>query len=455
MSKDPRDIAVWALADRQGYVTKRLHGLLAANDLSPQDKSLARELALGTCRRRATVRAVLHAYMQDPSRPLPGALKEILDIAGYQLLFLDRVPDHAVVNEAVKQTIRHRHRRKSGLVNGVLRTITRELSEVLDGPPPAAADVIPVRPGAFRRSERKVFPDPGSDAVGYLAAAYSLPPALARRWLSNFGSLSAAGEVAMHANVRAPLILRVNRLRGTVDDALRALADESVEAVAHKNGQSVVVLDRGAPSGLKAFRDGLLQVQDASATAVVEAADAKPGMRVLDFCAAPGTKTTHLAEKMDNRGGIMAVDVSGEKLVRVRENCERMGVSTVTTCLAEQAGGLKPESFDLVLADVPCSNTGVLARRAEARWRFSEEALARIVKDQRTILGLAATFVAPGGRLVYSTCSVEPEECSQTVEAFLAQNSGFELVRDKLSMPGGATDPATWHDGGYYALLGR
>jgi 16S rRNA (cytosine967-C5)-methyltransferase len=455
VSKDPRDIAVWALSDRQGYVTKRLHALLNSNDLSEQDKSLAREVALGTCRRRATVRAVLHAYMQDPSRPLPGALNEILDIAGYQLLFLDRVPDHAVVNEAVNQTIRHRHRRKSGLVNGVLRTITREVSEVIEGPPPVEANVIPVRPDAFRRSERKVFPDPASDAAGYLAAAQSLPQALARRWLTNLGSLAAAGEVAMHANVRAPLILRVNRLRGTVDDALRALAEESVEAVAHRNGQSVVVLDRGAPGGLKAFREGLLQVQDASAMAVVEAAEPRPGMRVLDFCAAPGTKTTHLAERMDNRGEIVAVDVSDEKLARVRENCERMGVPIVTTCPAEQAGGLKPGSFDLVLADVPCSNTGVLARRAEARWRFSDEALARVVKDQRTILALAATFVAPGGRLVYSTCSIEPEECSQAVEAFLAATTGFELVREKLMMPGGATDPAAWHDGGYYALLSR
>ena len=158
-----------------------------------------------------------------------------------------------------------------------------------------------------------------------------------------------------------------------------------------------------------------MQPQDPTATAVAMAANPKAGQTVLDFCAAPGTKTTLLAELMGNSGSITAPDVSREKLQRIESNCERMGVTIVKTDLAERVGQLVPGSFDLVLADVPCSNTGVLARRAEVRWRFDSQTLSQIVKDQQFLAGAAAMFVRPGGRLGYSTCSIQREENSQVV----------------------------------------
>ncbi len=454
MSKNPRDIAVWALSDRNGYVSMRLDNLLAKGNLSPQDRALARELALGACRRRATLEALLEKFMQQPGRHLPGSLNQILEVAVYQMVFLDRVPDHAAVNEAVEQTVRHRHKRKSGMVNGVLRTIGRKVSKVLEGAPPPASDVIPVGPGIYRKADRPVFPEPLKNPAEYLGAAYSIPSTLAARWIGRFGSLQAAVDVAACANVRAPIVMRVNRLKADVQTVLDSLSADGAEAIAHDNGQSVVLLGRKALSELAAFNEGLGQVQDPTATALVLAAAPQPEMKVLDFCAAPGTKTTHIAERMHNRGSITAVDTTPEKLQCVKDNCRRMGISIVETLLAENIGSSPAtHSFDLVLADVPCSNTGVLARRAGARWNFSAESLRRLVENQQKLLTDTAQFVKPGGKLVYSTCSIEPEECGDIVKWFVGRDENFAVVEEKLTLPGGAGEPAGWHDGGYYAVL--
>ncbi|MBS3735137.1 MAG: methyltransferase domain-containing protein [Phycisphaerae bacterium] len=459
MAQDPRDIAVWALVDRDGHVTRRLEQLLERDRPSPQDEALARELALGTCRRRQSIQALLRAYMDQPDRRLPGTMNEILAVGVYQLVFLDRIPDHAAVNEAVAQAVRHRHKRQSGLVNGVLRTIARKVGEPTDGPPPLTREAVPVAPDRYRVADRPVFPDPQEDPAGYLAAAHSLPSALARRWIKQLGSLRVAAEVAAHASARAPLTLRVNALAAggdageAVGSVLKSLREDGFEPALHENGISAVLPRSAHLRNIRAFDAGCVQPQDATATAVVDAAAPAPGVRVLDFCAAPGTKTTHLAEKMNRSGTIVAVDVSPDKLRRIEDNCRRMGHTNVTTMLAEQVGSLDPESFDLVLVDAPCTNTGVLARRSEARWRFAEPALKRSAADQVELLAMALRFVAPGGRLVYSTCSIEPEENDAVVQRFVRRAGGFTLVDEKLTLPAGATDPTRWHDGGYYAVL--
>ena len=185
------------------------------------------------------------------------------------MLFLERVPDFAAVHEAVEQAIHHRHRRQSGLVNGLLRTVARSLSPMQTGPVPQASDVLPVGPSSWRQFHKPVFPDPGVDPRGYLAAAHSLPPGLAARWLEQAGSLEKAVGWAMHANCRPPLVLRVNTLRTSAAAVLAALAAEGVAARMHANGESIV-LDRHVDiRQVGAFRDGLVQPQDATASAVV------------------------------------------------------------------------------------------------------------------------------------------------------------------------------------------
>ncbi|HUT01894.1 MAG TPA: transcription antitermination factor NusB [Phycisphaerae bacterium] len=448
-----RDLSVLALRDREGNVSAHLASRLAQAGLSRVDAALARELALGSARRRATLEAVLRAYLVRPDRHPPGVLREILLVALYQVLFLQRVPDFAAVNEAVEQAARFRHRRQSGLVNGVLRTVARGVSEEQAGPVPTAREVVPCGAERYRTLDRPVFPDPRAEPAAYLASAYSLPAELAERWLARFGSLEKAIAIATHADARAPLVLRVRGGTEDVESVLAELSSAGVAARRHVNGQSIVLDDWCDVTSLAPFKRGVVQPQDPTATAVVVLAQPKPGMSVLDFCAAPGTKTTHLAERMRNEGSIVALDVSQEKLERIEANCRRMSANIVSTRMAGQAGRLEAGSFDLVLADVPCTNTGVLARRAEARWRFSRDSLSAAVRDQKLLIRAAGQFVRRGGRLVYSTCSLEPEEGPEIARWYQKYEMRMQLKREELTLPDGAGDPTRWRDGGYTAVF--
>jgi len=450
---NPRDLAVLALRDREGNVSANIERRVASAGLSPADSHLARELALGVERRRASLEAIARGYLDQPGRTLPGSLNQIIAVALYQLLYLERIPAFAAVNEAVAQAGRFHHRRQGGLVNGLLRTIARKVSDLRHGPVSAARDVIPVGPESYRRSEAPVFPDPAGKPAAYLAAAYSLPMELAEPWIANLGSLDNAVAAATHANVRAPLIVRVNAAQTSVAALLEELAAAGAEARPHENGLSIVLDDTRDVTSLDAFARGAIQPQDPTATAVGLACEARPGMKVLDLCAAPGTKTTHLAELMGNQGSIVAADVSREKLDRIAENCRRMGITIVQPILSDAVGSLESGGFDLVLADVPCSNTGVLARRAEARWRFSPETLSKLVEDQKFLIRAAGHFVRPGGRLVYSTCSIEPQEDAEVARWLARAEPRVRLVREELTLPAGADNPTAWHDGGYLAVF--
>jgi 16S rRNA (cytosine967-C5)-methyltransferase len=454
MLENARDIAVRALRDRTGNISAHVKRL-AGGGLPATEGALAVELALGSLRRRSALETVLRAFLAQPNKRLPRPLAEILHVGLYQILYLERVPDFAAVNEAVSQTVRLRHKRQSGLVNGLLRNVLRSVSDRQEGRPPLEENVLPVGPNSYRTFDRPVFPDPAVDPEGYLAVAYSLPLTLASRWIREQRSLEGAAQVALHSNARPPLILRVNTLRCDLEGARASLLEDGVQTRPHCNGVSLVV-SGGDPvplTEMKAFHEGLIQPQDPTATAVPLVAAVKPGMRVLDFCASPGTKTTAMAALMNNRGSITATDVSDEKLRPIDESCLRLGVTIVSTRLSSTAGSLEAQSFDVVLADVPCSNSGVLARRAEARWRFNDQRLGTLVGDQKFIAQASAGFVRPGGRLVYSTCSIEPEEGREIARWLTRRCPKLRLEYEELTMPGGADDPTSWHDGGYVAVF--
>jgi len=451
---DPRarDLALSALCDRGGNVTAHLRRLLQQHRVAPVEASLARELALGAVRHRRTLEAVVAAFLSRQKGRMSRRVRAILHLGIYQLLFLQRVPDFAAVNEAVEQIAR-REPGKKAFVNAVLRSVARSVSAVQAGPPQPAEDVLPLGESSFRRFDRAVFPDPRRDAAGFLGSALSLPDVLAERWLRRLGGLAPAIALALHANARPPLVLRVNARRASVVEVLERLRAGGVRADAHANGLSVVVGSGVELASLDVFAEGLVQPQDASATRVVASLDVRPGMRVLDLCSAPGTKTTHLGERMDDRGEIVAVDVSPEKLRRVEENCRRMGLTIVRTLAAEAVASLPERSFDLVLVDAPCSNTGVLARRVEARWRFSLRNLRALAQTQRRLLLLGAQYVRPGGLCAYSTCSLEPEENRSVVRAVLSREGRLTLVDEQEIPPAGAEAPCRWSDGGYLAVL--
>lgn len=460
MEHSARDTAVQALRDREGNPSRYLRYLLAHTQLSPADRALARELALGAVRRRDTLDAVIRAYLAQPNKKLPTPTGEILQVALCQILFLDRVPNFAAVDEAVEQAARFHHKRQQAFINGLLRAIVRDLPDLSDLPNlpekpaailPPAVDAVPREDGTSVRVGKAVFPDPDTDFAGYLAAAYSLPNMLVERWQTRYGPERTA-KLARHSIASPPLICRVNTWRSSVEAVIESLAKDNQPAGAHDNGLSVVIEPVDSLMTLAAFRDGLMQPQDPTASAVVASARVKPGMRVLDFCAAPGTKTTHLAERMENRGEIVAVDVTAEKCQRIETNCRRLGIDIVKTCPSETLGQLELKSFDLVLLDVPCSNTGVLSRRPEARWHFDDEMLSQLIRDQFSLASAACQYVAPGGQLIFSTCSIEPEEGEQMADK-IVRRLPLRLVSQKQTLPGGANNPTQWHDGGYQAVF--
>jgi 16S rRNA (cytosine967-C5)-methyltransferase len=277
--------------------------------------------------------------------------------------------------------------------------------------------------------------------------AFSFPRWLIERWHRRF-DLSELCRLGFWFDQAAPLSLRVNELRTTRDDLLTKLVAQGVPAQPGNLPEAIRLDGTLRVDSLPEFAEGLFTVQDESAMQAVDLLTPQPGETVLDLCAAPGAKTTHLAERMKNTGTVIATDVRPERLKRIEENCRRLGVSIVKTTLVSPDGKDLPAGpFDAILVDVPCSNTGVLGKRPEARWRINPPQIVELAGQQRSLLLAASQRLKPAGRVVYSTCSIEPEENDQIVRQVLNEISAMILVEERHHLPG---KPA---DGGYQALL--
>ena len=299
---------------------------------------------------------------------------------------------------------------------------------------------------------------PQQNPLGYLSAAFSFPPWLVKRWLTRFSPTELI-PLLFWWNTPAPLTLRVNPLRGTPAAYRERLAEAPATA-------ELLLPAEQSPSGdfpetirltgscpislLPGFDEGALSIQDASAQYPARWLAPQPGERIWDVCAAPGGKTTHLAELQKDQGQIVASDVQADRLGLIEDNVQRLGLRSITTAVLSRELDHAPHSdFDAALIDVPCSNTGVLGKRPEARWRLKPADLVELPDLQRQILKLALTNIRAGGRAVYSTCSIEPEENRGLVQRVLQELPEWSLIREHDHLPG---QPG---DGGYLALLQR
>jgi 16S rRNA (cytosine967-C5)-methyltransferase len=417
--------------------------------MKPEDRRLTADLTYGVIRRLATLDAVLAAYSTRPLVELDPGVLQILRLGVYQMLFLERVPQHAIVDESVRLARATGKSRATGFVNAVLRSLGRELRfvpepdpaqpqqsfELAPGFASAEPGCAPAKPGRACILGRKVLPPP-KDSAAYLAAVLSFPVGLMRRWLARYGT-SRASELCRLANEPPPLFIRPNTLRTTPEQLIETLRAEEIEARPSASGRTLLLPSRTQVAKLRAFHDGLFQVQDDSSATVAPFVGPQPGENVLDLCAAPGGKACHMAELMQNKGMIAAVDDSARRLERLVENVQRLDLRIIATIESEGANFAHqhPGKFDRVLLDAPCSNTGVLRRRVEARWRFSDAAVAELAGQQRALLEAALHCQKPGGTLVYSTCSVEPEENAQQVAAALRNAPGFRLESQQEFLP--------------------
>jgi 16S rRNA (cytosine967-C5)-methyltransferase len=424
-----------------------LDRLFRTASLPPRERGLATELACGVVRRFATLDAILRKLVARPLDQVEPPLLTILRLGVYQIALLDGVPQHASVHETVELTKRLGRMRWSGFVNGVLRGATRLIGGEIATEP--SARTVPVSDGRFRQLTDDVFADPERDPVHYFADAFSIPFWLGERWSKRMDSAELF-RLGAWFNAPGRTLLRVNRLRTTCETLLDALHQAGITA-RQVDGFDAVALDGASQiDRLPGYDDGWFAVQDLSAMRAAIRLAPQPGQNVWDICAAPGGKTCHLAELMNNTGRILATDVRAERLELVEENRARLGAGIVETQLIDEGGlHLPPGPFDAILVDVPCSNTGVLGKRPEARWRITPDGITELNHVQQRLLDAALDRLAPNGRVVYSTCSIEPEENNELVARVLARRPNVRLVEEEFFLPG---QPA---DGGYQALLVR
>ena len=391
---------------------------------------------------------MLEPLVNRPAHKVEAWLWDALYLGAYQLALLSHIPTHAAVHETVELAVSFGRAGARGFLNGILRRVSELMTDERTTAP--AADALPLEHGEYRRLSRPVFPDPAAQPREYLAAAFSLPDWLVHRWLPRYG-VEECQRLGFWFAGPAPLTLRCQPLRIEREQLLAALRGAGYDAQAGEHPQAIRLHESGPIRELPGYAEGWFSVQDESAMRIASALAPQAGETILDLCAAPGGKTTHLAELMGNTGRIVACDVDEQRLQTVVNLAQRLGLSIIETCRVHGVGGedVPPGPFDRVLVDVPCSNTGVLGKRPEARWRLRPDDLRQLVSLQGRLLRTAIARVRRGGVLVYSTCSIEPEENRHVVETVLQGAREFRLEASEDAIPG---RPA---DGGFWARLRR
>jgi 16S rRNA (cytosine967-C5)-methyltransferase len=436
----PREIAVRVLQQRRAggkFIEDLLETALYDAQLSPADRGLCQEIVYGIVRWQATLDWLI-ARKTDGREQKP-ALQNLLRLGLYQIFRLDRIPDHAAVNETVELAKQNGFGAQAGFVNAILRGYLREHDET-----------------------RKLL---AGLKISQPALGWSHPEWLVARWQKRWGIEKTASLLEWN-NTPPKTFARVNTLKFRRDelhesqtsgiklgtritrpsefkdagDLLTRWRDENVEYDFVRRDwlkENLVFELKSHPplNSLASFRDGWFYIQDPGMLLAVCQLGPQPGETILDLCAAPGGKTTFIAQLMNNQGRIIAQDVSEERLKWIQENCARLGVTCVETILPSALNSQPSTGFDRVLVDAPCSNTGVMRRRVDLRWRIQPEEIERLHTAQLDLLKQAATQVKPGGVLVYSTCSLEPEENSEVLKQFLSDHADFKLESQRELLP--------------------
>jgi 16S rRNA (cytosine967-C5)-methyltransferase len=418
----PREIAVRTLLARQQgqFVEDLLESALRGAILKREDRGFIQELVYGVARWELTLDWLIARKTSGKSQK--PFIQNVLRLGLYQMFWLDRVPGYAAVNECVELSKKRGFLAESKFINAILRAYGREAEE----------------------THRKLEEARETN----LARGFSHPDWLCRRWEQRWGK-AATVQLLNWNNTAPPTYARVNELKTTPEELRKFWGEEGVQfsepAFEWAAPMTVFRLETHPPlSELNSFQNGLFYIQDPSTLLAVQMLAPKKGETILDLCAAPGGKSTCIAQMIQNGGRILAEDLDPNRLEMVRENSERLGAASITTDFA----ALRDARFDRILVDVPCSNTGVMRRRVELRWRLKPEEIQRLARTQLTILTKAAVRLRPGGTLVYSTCSLEREENQGIIREFLNVQPAFKLSAEQELTP-----MANGVDGAYCARL--
>ncbi|MEG7281824.1 16S rRNA (cytosine(967)-C(5))-methyltransferase RsmB [Bacillus sp. 0909A] len=398
-----RDIALEALVkleQNQSYSNLLLKSVIKSNKLSDQDRGLLTELVYGTLQNQIALDYMLKPFINKPQKVKPWVI-QLLRLSLYQMEYLEKIPDRAVIHEAVEIAKNRGHKGIASFVNGVLRSIQRE------GVP--SFDAI-------------------EDPVLRLATETSHPEWLVKEWVAAYG-FDAAEKICRIHLIPPKQTLRVNQMKTDRAEILDQMAAEGIEAEKGDLAEDAVKLVKGTIAGTHFFQTGEVSIQDESSMLVARALDPKPGETVLDACAAPGGKSAHIAELMENKGSVTSLDLHKHKVKLIKEASERLGLSIIDakTMDARKAGEtFESEQFDRILVDAPCSGFGVIRRKPDMKYTKTPNDSSRLAEIQLSILREIAPLVKKGGTLVYSTCTMDRTENEEVIHAFIQEHPDFE-----------------------------
>lgn len=389
-----------AIEKNQSYSNLLLNTTIEKNQLAPKDVGLLTELTYGTLQRRMALDFFLKPFIQN-NKKLADWIHHLLRMTLYQMVYLDKIPDRAAIFEAVEIAKKRGHKGIASLVNGVLRSIQREglpsLNEV-------------------------------SDPVERLSLETSHPLWLVTRWVDQFGYEKT--KEMCEINLTAPMqTARVNLTKISRDECAAILEEDGFQIEKSPIIPEAIRSLKGNLASTIAFKYGMLTIQDESSMLVSYALGAEQNEFVLDACAAPGGKSTHIAEKMQNTGEVISVDLHQHKVKLINENARRLGLSNIKTNVSDSRTlqeKFKAETFNRILLDAPCSGLGVMRRKPDMKYTKTEEDIGRLSRIQQDLLTSVAPLLKKGGILVYSTCTVDKEENEYTVKTFLENNPEFE-----------------------------
>jgi 16S rRNA (cytosine967-C5)-methyltransferase len=407
-------LQVLCRVETSGTFADRLITTLAvAQGLAPQARAFVRELSYGVLRWRNRLDWMLQQCSDRCLASLTPAVRNLLRLGAYQLCFMDHLPPYAAVSETVQLAKQVGHAGVVAYVNAVLRSLERQRG--LISPPEAHTDLL-----------------------AYLTVTESHPRWLVERWLARYGPQQTTA-MCRADNMRPPLVVRVNLRRATRERLLNSLVADGCDAEPCQYApDGVCITSHAALDQLQSYRDGWFTVQDEAAILCGYRLTPQSGERVLDACAAPGGKATHAAELMADRGEILCLDHSQQRLTLVMENARRLGLQCLRGVVGRAETVEFKRAFDRVLVDAPCSGLGVLRRHPDAKWRKGPELIGMMARQQASILAHLSQFVKPAGLLLYITCSTEAEENQHIVEAFLAHHPNYELDAVTTDLPDAA-----------------
>lgn len=387
------------------YIDRLLANSFSQYSFSKPDKSLLTEIVYGTVRWKSKLDWVLTGFFHGDFNKCINPVKNAMRIGLYQILFLDRVPDHAAINESVEITKRIQSQRTAGLVNGVLRNIARNIDKIR-------------------------YPNQSQDLNFYKSVYNSYQKWMVENWVAQFG-VDQADQVMEAMNTKPGIAIRINRtMISKADDIAERMRNLGYELEDISGIEGCYYLKSSGEdiSGNDFFKKGEITVQDPSSALLVGLASPEKGSYIADFCAAPGGKSVMMGEIMENEGKIIAFDKFEQKLPLIEENAKRMGIDIIKTIQADATTLDVKGEPDIILLDVPCSGTGTLQKHPEIKWSLEKDSIIKLNRTQRKILDNAARNCPVGGIIIYSTCSIERAENRDMVDKFLEDNEGFELV---------------------------